>query len=504
MGTTRRGLTMIQMFSAFRGRPLARCARIATAVSVLLFAGAGVAPVSAVPGDPDTTYGTGGFQSDVCDARDVARGLVIQPDGKLVIAGYAAIGGLVGNYFCVMRLNANGTLDSSFAGDGTYALGQQMSAYALALQPDGKTVTVGSAKVSDTNTDFFILRLNSAGEPDNSFNRFGTVQLNSGTGLDEATSVAVQPDGAIVVTGYCITFGSRFCTYRLTASGALDTTFGTNGRKDGAGGGGGSPTSVLIQPDGKIVVVGSCFGGLCIDRYNTDGSNDTSFAGTGTLNGPVYSRIGTAALQGDGSIVVATTCALPVAADGFGFCPTRIRSNGTIDPLMGSPITQFSGFSSIATSVVVQDDGVIAVAGTCTSGFDFSKKFCVARYNSDGSADRTFSADGRNILNTGLGDAEANAIVAQKDGKLVMAGSCLNGGTASKYCSVRLEPSLLLNRQCSLDIDGDGVVTTKDVLIANWFALDFQIIPLITAAGFTTSRVVDRFLRVQCGLGAAQ
>jgi uncharacterized delta-60 repeat protein len=507
---------MIQVLKTFSDRLLARCARVAVAVSVHLLAAAGVVPVNAqVSGDLDPRYAypnPGLYQANVCLVRSVARGVAVQPNGNIVMAGYAAVGGAVGNYFCVMRLGVDGVLDGSFNGTGSYALGANKSGYALALQPDGKIVIVGSAKVTDTNYDFFVLRLNSNGTADTSFNQFGSVQTNTGSLIDEAVGVAVQPDGKIVVAGYCGTAtGNRFCVYRYTSTGGLDTTFGTSGRVTSINLFG-VATGMVLQPDGKIVVAGICSGVVCVERYTATGGIDTTFGGTGWVLGRSITDVGGVALQGSGDIVVATSCALPGSPADSGFCPTRIDKFGAIDPLMGSIVTAFSGYSSVARGLVAQDDGNIAIAGQCTSTSDLQKKFCVARYNSDGSADRTFSADGRALVNTGLGNSEAYAITVQlpdrlskrKSNPLVVAGACENGTTQFLFCSARLLDSERINRQCSLDVDGDGIVTTKDALMMTRFALGFR--DAAITAGITlngnvrSTRQINFFLTDQCGM----
>jgi uncharacterized delta-60 repeat protein len=499
-----------------RFHPLVALRRLAIALSTALLA----LPANATSGDLDTRYAfpnPGFYQSTRCFANsnaNTARSVVIQSDSKIVMVGYTtATLPSTDTGTCIMRLSIDGVLDTSFnPGFGYAGLNTSYKANAVALQPDGKIVAVGSNKQSNSNTDFFIERRLSTGLLDPTFGSSGTVIINSGTGLEEATSVAVQPDGAIVVAGYCVTFGSNFCTYRITPSGGLDSTFGTNGRVDGAGGGGATPSSVLIQPDGKIVVVGGCFLQLCVDRYNPNGSPDITFGGAGSITGAVFSDIGTAALQGDGGIVVATSCLLPASTVDSGFCPTRINKNGTIDSLMGSPITAFSGYSSIARGIVVQDDGNVVIAGQCTSTSDLQKKFCVARYNSDGSADRTFNADGRTIVNTGLGNSEAYAIAVQVPdargsaaSRLVVVGGCEDGNTTPRFCSVRLLDSGRLNRRCSLDVDGDGVVTTQDTLLAMRFALGFRDTALIAGINFTNRsrsnvRETSSFFKLQCGM----
>ena len=279
-----------------------------------------------------------------------ARTVVLQPDGKIVLAGYC----IEENYhFCIARLNVDGTFDLSFngpAGNGGGRFVLPMTVYgdvaaAVALQPDGKILLTGQCTGS-TNQDFCAARLRPDGTLDKSFagpsgDGGGKFLWSVGTGYDYATALALQPDGKIVLAGYCgASTNADFCLTRLSTDGTLDTSFqGPGGTGDGKfllpiGTGNGYATAISLQSDGKIVSAGECLSNgksyFCTARLNTDGSLDTSFDGSsGSANGgfllpigPYMDRGTTIAVQPDGKIVVAGECGNGTNND---FCVARLH-----------------------------------------------------------------------------------------------------------------------------------------------------------------------------------
>ncbi|MCC7067786.1 MAG: hypothetical protein IT523_04970 [Burkholderiales bacterium] len=162
------------------------------------------APTSAAPGDMDTTFGSGSgmVRTAIGTGDDRATAIALQPDGKIVVAGYCSNGS---NYdFCLARYHSNGTLDSSFDSDGKVTTPIGLSddqAYAIALQPDGKIVVAGYC--SNGNNDFCLARYHPNGALDSSFDSDGTVITSIGPSTDNAYAIALQPDGKIVVAGVC-------------------------------------------------------------------------------------------------------------------------------------------------------------------------------------------------------------------------------------------------------------------------------------------------------------
>jgi len=204
---------------------------------------------------------------------DYGFSVALQPDGKIVVAGYA------GGDFALARYNSDGALDTSFGSGGKvttdFGGSYHPDGFSVALQPDGKIVVAGYA-----GGDFALARYNSDGALDTSFGSGGKVTTDFG-GSDAGYSVALQPDGKIVVAGYA---GLDFALARYNSDGALDTSFGTGGKvTTDFSGGRDVGYSVALQPDGKIVVAGYAGVDFALARYNSDGALDTSFGSGGKV-----------------------------------------------------------------------------------------------------------------------------------------------------------------------------------------------------------------------------
>ncbi len=191
------------------------------------------------------------------------------------------------------RLLAAGALDETFNPafdvDGkvtTAILSGEDTAYAVAIQPDGKTVAAGVSH-NGSNLDFALVRYNLDGSLDTTFDGDGKLTTAILSGHDVARAIAIQADGKIVVAGYSAN-GSNydFALARYNADGSLGTSFDSDGKVTTAiFSGDDHARAIAIQSDGKIVVAGDTYNGSDYDfalvRYNTDGSLDTSFDSDG-------------------------------------------------------------------------------------------------------------------------------------------------------------------------------------------------------------------------------
>jgi uncharacterized delta-60 repeat protein len=229
---------------------------------------------------------------------------------------------------------------------------------------------------------------------------------------------------------------------RLTPSaGALDPTFGVGGKvtTDFAGI---FDVAMALQADGKIVVVGDSvvggFGDFALARYNADGTLDDSFGTSGKVTtdfGGDEDRAFDVAIQANGRIVVVGHS---VAGDAVDFALARYNADGSLDDggpndstpadtfgTSGKVTTDFGGTIDLATSVVLQADGKIVVAGSTFGGG--SEDFALARYNADGTLDDGFGTSGKVTTDFG-GSDRATSVALQTDGKIVVAGSTFGGG----------------------------------------------------------------------------
>ena len=265
-------------------------------------------------GSPDASFDTDGKLTTVIGAgTDIANALALQQDGKIVVAGYAVNGS--SDDFAAARYNPDGSRDTNFDGDGrlTTAIGAgDDQARALAIQPDGRIIVAGQALVG-SNNDFAVTRYNPDGSLDTSFDGDGRLTTPVQTGNDFAHALAVQQDGKIVVAGEAYS-GSNydFALTRYDRDGSLDASFNYDGKLTTAIGTDSDVAHALaIQQDGKIVAAGTALIGtydFALVRYNPDGSLDTGFDDDGKLRTAIGTSTDEAqalALQQDGKIVVA-------------------------------------------------------------------------------------------------------------------------------------------------------------------------------------------------------
>jgi len=413
----------------------------------------------------DPGFGTGGkVTTDFAGSTDYGRAMALQSDGKIVVAGQAYVSGSYD--FAVARYNTNGTLDTTFDGDGkaTTSFGSGTDeAYAVAVQ--GDKIVVAGRSYNGSNYDFAVARYNiSNGSLDTTFDGDGKKTIAIGSADDSAYAVAVQSSGAILVAGDAYN-GSNydFAVIRCNADGTLDTGFDGDGKLTIAFGSGNDTayTMVLRQADNKILVAGSAYTGYSYDfavaRLNLgNGGLDTGFDGDGklTTDFPGQDVLLATAVQTDQKIVaVGYSC----MGSTYDFTVARYNADGTLDANFGNGGTQTTGFPSATTdqayAVVLQADQKIVVAGYSNSDF------AVARYTTAGVLDTTFSGDG--LVTTALGYTEyARSVAIQSDSKIVTAGFINNNGNYD-FALVRYESNG--NLDTSFDGDsgnGNGMVIT--------------------------------------------
>jgi len=335
-------------------------------------------------GTLDNSFGTGGkVITGIGSGPDYAFSVAIQTDGKIVAAGYT------GNYpdldYALVRYNYDGTVDNSFGVDGKVTIDFNWSedvAFSMALQPDGKIVAAGYSFDFVTKEDFALIRCNADGSLDNSFGEDGKVITDFNSNIDKLQSVAVQSDGKIVAAGYA-SFGYEvnFALVRYNSDGTLDNSFGTSGKLTSDLGSLDSRIlSVVIQPDGKIVAAGVSLNGfgLGLVRCKTDGTLDSTFGANGIVTTPNVNA-SSVALQPDGKIVVAGVSINGYVADDFALI--RYNTDGTLDNTFGEEgivITTIDSYEDWASSVAIEPDGKIVVAGNTFNGTD--EDFALARY----------------------------------------------------------------------------------------------------------------------------
>jgi uncharacterized delta-60 repeat protein len=397
-------------------------------------------------GDLDSTFGNGGVvMTDFNTSTDLANAVALQPDGKLVVAGTTYVGNDFSDEdFAIARYNPDGSLDTSFGTNGKVTTdfpGLAAVISAVVVQPDGKIVVAGGAYPLFTFAgDFKVARYNPNGSLDTSFGAGGIVTTVFPGDGSFAFALALQSDGKIIAAGtdfFDFNPGDMsdtdFALARYNLDGSLDTTFGNGGTvTTDFLGAEDDVFSVLIQPDGKIVAVGSAnspfdFYDFAAARYLSNGTLDTTFGTGGKMRVDFGNQdmdiASDAALQPDGKIVAAGTTVFDFGVE-QDFALTRFNSNGTVDTTFGTGgllLIDFDSFAQSANAVLIQLDGKIITVGYPNTELDDSD-FLLARCNPDGSLDPSFGVGGK--VRTSLGDlnSAANDAVLQPDGKIVAVG----------------------------------------------------------------------------------
>lgn len=386
----------------------------------------------------DVTFDTDGIAtaSVGLNAADWALGVALQSDGKIVVAGYTDPGGNASD-FAVVRFNSDGSLDNTFDGDGkvTTNVGSNDFGTAIAIQNDGKILVAGYSN-NGGNYDFAIVRYNTNGSLDNTFDGDGKVITPIGADSDYARAIKLQSDGKIVVTGdLYVGINNDIAVVRYNSDGSLDTSFDGDGKvitvisndMEGA-------KSLAIQNDGKILVGGftkiSGNQDFAVIRYNTNGSLDNSF----DSDGIVTTQVGTGddsgaalAIQSDGKIILVGETNVG-STDNFGL--VRYNTDGSLDVTFDGDGKQTTTIGASADDsakgVAVLSDGKILLAGS-TNSTPSNKDFALACYNTNGSLDVNFDTDGKLASAIGAGSDVGRALAIQSDGKIVVAGSSSNG-----------------------------------------------------------------------------
>ena len=367
------------------------------------------------PGDLDTTFGSGGKKTVNFGGTDAARAVLVQPNGRVVAAG----GGGPASSFCVVRLrSANGTLDPTFGSGGKRVVdfgSDDESVYGAALQPDGKIVLAGDSRLQPA-----VVRLKANGALDTSFDGDGK-KLFSWGAIGRVTAVVIAPNGKILLGGFSGPEGGNIQVARMTVKGALDTTFGAGGIATVDFGGTEFGEAIARQADGRVLVAGrSSAGGAVVARLRATGALDPDFGSGGRVTLPGGGSLSAVLVQPDRNIVVAGN-----ASGSAMMTVTRLKPDGSLDATFGSGGTTTVAFGSLANllgGAARRPDGKIVIAGYTQDGEDVA----VARLNADGSLDATFGAAGKATVDFGVATF-GNAVALAPNGRIVVAGQKTGG-----------------------------------------------------------------------------
>lgn len=420
---------------------------LATAVSMLSNSASAQSctPVSTAPGSLDTCFGSGGKVTSSLGGTtgSWAVDVALQTDGRIVV---------LTNGFQVLRYRADGLIDSTFGAGGVATIsfiksGGQTGAYALAIQPDDKIIVAGYATFSGNAVGFAVGRFNSNGSIDTSFGSAGKVLFNFQKNVSAvARGVTIQSNSYIVVAGDSDTV---FALARLTPTGAFDPGFNGTGKVTvstssftTATGGAYDVAIQRITVGGivqeKVVAAGirpsDYFGNrdIAVLRFNPNGSLDTSF-GTG---GKVFTDFSgysdqakAVVIDANNNIVVAGHMHVDSTLDSIRFALVRYTENGQLDTSFGSAGKVTAGVIGYRSffdghCLAIQSDGRIVASGKVEMGSTNNGDFAVARFNTDGTLDASFGSATTGIVLTDFyGERDqSSGLALQGDGRIVVAG----------------------------------------------------------------------------------
>lgn len=453
--------------------------------------------LSAADGAIDSTFGNGGFALTGLNDFFTNSPAALQDDGKVLVCGSRYFFPPFGSSrleFFVVRFNAGGSIDASFGTQGHAVVDFAASAgaagadecTALALQSDGKIVVAGSStNYTVGGYDFAIARLNANGALDTTFGGHATGKTTLGFDLalagnndDKAQSMAIQPDGRIVLAGSASN-DAVFASVRLLPDGTPDTSFNLTGRVTvafpvSAAVNDARANSVAIDATGNILLAGYCYnasnggsGGedFAAVRLLPDGSLDTGFGTLGRVTvgfdltgaqGDNSDRALAATLQRDGRIVLVGSSTLTPAIAGL----QRIRSalrlmpNGAADTAFGTggkktwPPSANNSDDSLRAAVE-QSDGKLVLAGA--TGY-VGYTAVVMRLDGSATFDPSFGASGTQTFDFGLTSPSIQTVsgVALLGGKPIISGAVqVNNGGENNCCQdlfvARLENDLIFS-----------------------------------------------------------
>ena len=425
-------------------------------------------PASASPGQIDPTFGHLGNGTVLTDHAkgEFIEKLLRQPDAKFVtVANLAGTNGVPS--IDVTRYLATGAVDGSFGNAGHFTqptIGGGTVTDA-ALQPDGKIVLVGWTQ---TTVDFFVMRLRANGTVDPAFVTAHPTTNFGPNSIDEAFGVALGPGGTIVVAGRT---NEDVSIARYTSTGALDPTFSGDGLLIHDFGADAQATDVAVQADGRIIVVGETGGPngtslALVARFNTNGSLDSTYGTGGRANtsGSPLIFLQRVLLQGTKAIV-AGTAGSATGVSRYNAI-SRYNANGSLDPTfatLGTSVAQVGKFTHISDLVTDGSGRLVAIGATAYSDDfpDVTEFTALFRYSANGVSDPTFGCNGLTLTET-LGNGAGTTYNSSQAESAVAAGNdIVVGGDATTFNGTDFPPTdSLLARY-----DGDGTHTAGYALL---------------------------------------
>jgi uncharacterized delta-60 repeat protein len=411
---------------------------------------------------------------------------VVDLSGKIVVGGYAFIGGSVTSDFTLVRYNADRTLDTTFGVQGKIIvdLGGDDKSNAVAIDATGRIFVAGYTMISG-KTSFALTCYKADGTLDTSFGTSGKLLADFGSSSDVGYSLKVDAQGRVLLVGTTLINGKRdIAVVRYTSTGQLDSSFGTTGKVTTDLGDDDEGKSITIDANGKILVAGSLVlngqRDFTVVRYDASGTLDTSFGTGGKVTtdcGSDDDQSKSITIDANGKILVAGTTIVNGQRD---FTVVRYDASGNLDTSFGTggKFTTDLGGDDDARSLTIELSGKILIGGTIN--INGSNDTAIVRLTPDGKLDTSFGVSGKLIRDYG-GNDEINGIALDASGKLVLAG--VVGSTAGNNLGLVGYSNATTTKRCGCDVNGDG---TADVI---WFGGGIAKVWLMD--GFQVKNTVD-------------
>lgn len=404
-------------------------------VALLLLAAFGASAWGS-PGNGDASFSGDARQTVAFGTIALGADIALQSDDRIVGVGSTYASDTGPGDFALTRLTTAGELDPSFSGDGKQVtdLGGDDEAVAVVIQPDGKLVVAGNTGANATPV---IARYQPNGDLDPTFSGDGVQTFDLGPD-DWLAALALDSAGRYVVAGQA---ASGFAVARMTAAGAMDTTFSGDGVVTTAFGQNAAATGVALQPDGKVVAGGTVLAGeeeadMAAARYTAGGQPDSSFSGDGKRTVDLssesyegtYDRANAVVVQPNGRIVLGGKAGTRTGVTRR-LAVVGLRADGELDPAFGDGgVTSFflsRNGGADGADLALQADGRILLGGS-SGGFDTNYDFVVVRFYSNGELDRSFGGGGFVETNFGGPDGAqhdlAYGVAADSLGRVVLGG----------------------------------------------------------------------------------
>lgn len=364
--------------------------------------------------------------------------------GQILLSGTVDNGLAATSDFMLARLNSDGTLDAGFGGNGlvrTDFAGQyDYGSAPPVILADGKILLGGSATLNVADgTDFALVRYNADGSLDTTFGQGGKLTIDFQHGSDRINKILVQPDGRIVAVGSAYdaspTLKSmEIAMVRLMPDGSLDASFGNGGKAISTltSTGAGEIEDAVLMTDGRLVVTGEMGSGTFMARFSSTGALDSNFPGSVGVNTNMLNSY-RLALGPNGSIYVIGS--RDVTVPNIEWVIAKYGSDGLLDPTFGTngeTLMDFSATADIPMDITVLGNGSVLVAGYADSeAYSGRYNMAMVKLTPAGQLDTAFGSGGRLVYDLSGSHDIAYGMEVAPDGRILLSGAIYNQDTAS-------------------------------------------------------------------------